>query len=611
MKKEKKKPYRSVFSNAVWAYRQQLRFAPWSFVILILGIPVTVLASYMGIYLPSLVVKEVTSGSPIAKAALSVGTVMLVIFLCQMLTEVSKHMLNTHIGRYRWSVTALIDRKAASCFYQQIEKKEVRDLYYRASESTYMQNGKQPLSDMPKHTAKLITNVICYFLFGTVISFVSPWLVPILTIAPIINWLCVRAYNKWEYENRDKWTDVSRKIRYVQTKPADFAAGKDIRIYGMAGWFINMFKSLNREYAVWDRQQIARKFLSGVANLVVILLRDGAAYALLIAMTLRGEIAVDQFVLYFAAISSFADLIGQIVGQWNSVHSTSLKLCDVREFLDLPEYDGTGEEDIRAHLEHAPEITFDHVSFRYDGAENDTLHDLSFTIKAGEKVAIVGLNGAGKTTIVKLICGLYIPTSGEILLNGIPIKKFLRKDYIKLFSPVFQNIKTAFFTLGETVSASIGKDYDREKAASCMRRAGLGEKLDSLPHGIDTKLDKQVYEDGIELSGGEVQKLMLARALYKDAPMLVLDEPTAALDPIAENEIYQQYQSMTSGKSAIFISHRLASTRFCDRILYLENGAITEEGTHSELITKNGRYAELYDIQSCWYREDFGKEKAK
>lgn len=608
-KSKKKKPYKSAFSNAIWSFRKQLIFAPISFVLLMLEIPITVAQSYMGIYLPSLVVKEVTNSSPLAQAALSIGIIIFAMFLCKMIAEGIRLMLDGYIAKYRFSIAEIIDRKGLGCFYQQIEKKEVRDLQNRAQRTTQMWDGVQPISDMPRYTTDLITNVICYILFGTMISFVHPILVPILTVAPVINWLCARAYNKWEYANREKWTSISRKLGYLQSNTSDFAAGKDIRIYGMAGWFSNVFKSLNREQAVWDRKKIFRQFLSGVANLLIILLRDGAAYALLIAMTLRGEIAVNEFVLYFAAISSFANFIGQILNSWNGIHSTSLSLCDLREFLDLPEHDGTGEAIIEEHLGHAPEIIFDNVSFRYDGAKNDTLHNISFTIKSGEKLALVGLNGAGKTTIVKLLCGLYLPSSGEIRINGVPLSKFSREDYYKLFSPVFQNIKTAFFTLGETVSATVDHDYDREKAEICMRRAGLGEKLDSLPRGIDTKLDKQVNENGIELSGGEIQKIMLARALYKDAPMLVLDEPTAALDPIAESEIYQQYQNMTRGKSSVFISHRLASTRFCDQILYIENGTIIEKGTHEELIRQNGRYAELFEIQSCWYRDDYGKEK--
>ena len=175
-----------------------------------------------------------------------------------------------------------------------------------------------------------------------------------------------------------------------------------------------------------------------------------------------------------------------------------------------------------------------------------------------------------------------------------------------MFSPVFQEIKTTFFSLAENVSGQPCQKMDKFRAEQCMRLAGLGDKIDTLPQGADTKLDKQVHKDGIELSGGELQKLMLARALYKDAPVLVLDEPTAALDPIAENNIYQQYHNFTKAKTSLFISHRLASTQFCDRILYLKDGAVTEEGTHDELIALGGEYSERYEKQSCWYREDYG-----
>lgn len=217
----------------------------------------------------------------------------------------------------------------------------------------------------------------------------------------------------------------------------------------------------------------------------------------------------------------------------------------------------------------------------------------------------MGLNGAGKTTLVKLLTGLYVPTAGEIRVNGVPMVDFRLEEYYKLFAPVFQDAGTGPFTILETVTSRTDGGGDRERAEACLRDAGLGDKIDSLPRGLDTVLDKQLDKDGTDLSGGEKQKLMLARAIYKDAPILVLDEPTAALDPIAENQIYLQYNAMTVGKTSLFISHRLASTRFCDRILFLRDGEIAELGTHDELMALGGAYSKLFEIQSCWYRDDY------
>lgn len=625
-KKQKVKPYRSALSNAVWSFQGIWRDAPCFFLLMLLEIPLNVCLAYTEIYLPSLVVAEITNyspltateitsysplaaaeitnRSPLAQAAFKTGAVILVMLVCHIVQNFSDYASRGYLAKYRYQRCVAIDRKSLNLFFQDYEKKEIRDLRNRATRATQLWNGVQPVSDVPKRSLKLLENVLCYLLFGSVISFVSPLLVPVLTIAPAVNWFCARAYRSWEYSQREYVTDLDRKIWYVQEKTDDFAAAKDIRIYGMAGWFREVFTDLSRRRSSWEKQAVRRRFLSRIADLFVILLRDGAAYILLIQMTLEGSITVDRFLLYFSAISMFASFIGNIMNEWNGIRSTSLDICDYRRYMDLPEQDGSGEESIEKHLAAAPEIAFEHVSFRYEGAGSDTLHDISFRIRPGEKIALVGLNGAGKTTLVKLLCGLYRPTEGNIRINGISYRSFYRKDYYRLFSAVFQDVQTGFFSLAETVSGQTAENTDILRAEQCMRRAGLGEKLDSLPQGSRSRLDKQLHADGTELSGGELQKLMLARALYKDAPVLVLDEPTAALDPIAENRIYLQYRDMTRDKTSLFISHRLASTQFCDRILFLKDGAVTEEGTHQELLSLGGEYAELYEIQSCWYRDE-------
>ncbi len=628
---KKKKPYKSARDNAIWSFRECFKYAPAAFVMKVLQVPVNVFLKYGEIYLPALVIAEVTESQSMEHAVFAVGGFFALILLADMIRQFIGRFSSCLQMKYVYKEGEVLFLKMMNCLYQNYEKKEVRDLAERARESIEMWNGVQPITDMQNRSLTLMENIISYILFGSIISFASPWLVPILTVAPAVNWFCARAYRKWEYSNRDKVTDVNSKLWYVQSMPDNFKMAKDIRIYGMCGWFQSIYEDLCKDSFAWDKQKAFYQFLSGIADLVVILLRDGAAYILLIAMILKGEISVDEFVLCFAAISSFAGFVGNIMNEWNQIHSVSLKVCDFREFLEMEDWDLTGEANIGEHLGKAPQIVFEHVSFRYEGAQKDTLADINLIFAPGEKIALVGLNGAGKTTLAKLLCGLYLPTEGDIKINGVSVREFTRKDYYKLFSPVFQTIETGYFSLAETVSGCIcgpdmaedesvqtgngmgslagnGHTADFARVEHCLRLAGLGDKIDSLPLGIHSKLDKQLNEDGIELSGGELQKLMLARALYKDAPALVLDEPTAALDPIAEHQIYTQYQSMTKDKTALFISHRLASTQFCDRILYLKDGKITEKGTHAELMARKGDYSELYELQSCWYREDYTPE---
>ena len=286
-----------------------------------------------------------------------------------------------------------------------------------------------------------------------------------------------------------------------------------------------------------------------------------------------------------------------------TLYRQSLDISTVREFLEYPEpfrFEGGEKPSASVGVRH--ELTLENVSFKYPEAEDFTLEDISFTIHPGEKIAVVGLNGAGKTTLVKLICGFFDPTQGRVLLDGRDIREYNRQDYYAMFSAVFQN----FSLLAGTVAANVAQseeNQDMERIKDCVEKAGLTAKINSLKNGYQTYLNRTVFEDGAELSGGEMQKLMLARALYKKAPFIILDEPTAALDPIAEADLYGKYNEMTRDRTSVYISHRLASTRFCDRIFLISDHRIAEEGTHEELLRLAGKYAQLFEIQSKYYRE--------
>ena len=595
-KKEKKKPSHSLLSNGLWSTKMLVKYSPAAFLIFALEAPLRVALQYLDIYLPSLVVLEVTAEHDPMHALTAVGLCMLSMLVLNVTNTALGYVQSAQLSLYLCRASKLLEKKALGMFYETSEKKEVADLKSRADEAIWMNNGIQPLTDIVKNFFGMIENILGYLFFGTVISLVNPWLVPLLTLSPLVQICAGRIYNRWDLKTRAARSANDTQLWYALNLPDDFAAGKDIRIYSMAGWLREIVKELNDTKMNWSRETVRHAVWTWLPELFVILVRDGGAYTILIRMYLRGGMTVDRFVLCFAAISSFAAWIDGLIKCFNGMRAVTNSICDFRDYISYPDPQGAVRAYARNHMAKAPEIRFENVTYRYPGAEEDTVKNLSFVIRSGEKLALVGLNGAGKTTLVKLLCGLYRPSSGRILIDGVPQTDFEMNDYYKLIAPVFQDVRTAFFSLAETVSGQGLEDTDTALAEKCMREAMLGEKIDALPGGVLTRLDKRLNRDGTELSGGEKQKLILARALYKSAPILVLDEPTAALDPVAESNIYQEYHKMCENKTSLFISHRLASTAFCDRILLLEGGRIAEEGSHGELLKRGGKYAELFNI---------------
>lgn len=450
----------------------------------------------------------------------------------------------------------------------------------------------------------LMTSCIGFVVYLALLTNLNLWLAALVAATTAVSYFASKRINEWGYLHRSEELELTKRIEYANKTATSREFAKDIRMFGLRGWLEDLWGSTMRLYSAFCAKRERKYIWANIIDIVLTFLRNGIAYAFLIGITVKNGLPASQFLLYFAALSGFAQWVVEILDKLSVMHKQSLDISTIREFLDWDEpFDLNGGERIAFEPNKQYEIRLDNVSFRYPKADKDTLSHINLTVHPGEKLAIVGLNGAGKTTLVKLVCGFLDPTEGRILLNGEDIRKFNRNDYYALFSAVFQEFSVLDVTVKENVAQCVD-GIDETRVWQCIDKAGLTEKIKSLPKGIETHLGRRVFKDGVEFSGGQTQRLMLARALYKNAPILVLDEPTAALDPIAENDIYQKYNDMTHGRTSFFISHRLASTRFCDRIIFVDSGKIAEEGTHDELLKNGGGYAYLFEVQSKYYRSD-------
>lgn len=450
----------------------------------------------------------------------------------------------------------------------------------------------------------LMTSCIGFIVYLALLTNLNLWLAALVAATTAVSYFASKRINEWGYLHRSEELELTKKIEYANKTATSREFAKDIRMFGLRGWLEDLWGSTMRLYSAFCAKRERKYIWANIIDIVLTFLRNGIAYAFLIGITVKNGLPASQFLLYFAALSGFAQWVVEILDKLSVMHKQSLDISTIREFLDWDEpFDLNGGERIAFEPNKQYEIRLDDVSFRYPKADKDTLSHINLTVHPGEKLAIVGLNGAGKTTLVKLVCGFLDPTEGRILLNGEDIRKFNRNDYYALFSAVFQEFSVLDVTVKENIAQCVD-GIDETRVWQCIDKAGLTEKIKSLPKGIETHLGRRVFKDGVEFSGGQTQRLMLARALYKNAPILVLDEPTAALDPIAENDIYQKYNDMTHGRTSFFISHRLASTRFCDRIIFVDGGKIAEEGTHDELLKNGGGYAYLFEVQSKYYRSD-------
>jgi len=596
----KKNKY-GTLSNIWFLAKNYAENYPLLVVYIILQMILAVVSPVFGIYVPKLTLDLVTDGASVQRVLTVLGGFGLVMALSMAVSGMAgrgKYMMYNSI---RLILTDKLYYQSLSCDYDLIESAEGQTKYSRACQSI-SRGDWSGTSELTVAAIDIFVAVACFIIYSGIISVMNPLILLVLILLSCVNFFFTKRAQNYEESQMDETSRLSKKINYMENTADDWKYGKDIRLYTMRGFLLALARKLSESYADVCRKIQKRYFSAGIINAFTLFLRDSLSYGYLIWAVYNDTISIADFVLYFGAVTGFSDFIGRIVEDINEINGANIKMNDLRAFLDntdAPEPDDPLPIPCGDDLS----IEFKNICFSYSPDSEPVLKDFNLFISAGEKISIVGVNGAGKTTLIKLLCGFYTPDSGVILINGINADRFRKSERFKLFSAVFQDIFILPVTVAENVSLQKAEDTDMERVKRCLEIAGLYDAISQYPDGLNSFMLKEVH-DGIVLSGGQQQKLLIARCLYKNAPILIFDEPTSALDPIAESETYESFHSISGNKTSIYISHRLASTRFCDRVVLLSRGQAKEVGSHDELINLGGEYAKMFEIQSHYYKEE-------
>lgn len=597
---QQKKKYNKI-GSLCWAIKKLWR-VDWHFVVFVFAnVPVEVVLPLLESYFIKSLIDQVGMGVAFAELTITVVCFLAVITLLSILNS---YIVGKCSGRQYYPTMIyqleMIEFAGYRTDYENTEKQEYdRTLNYVATDAC---TGNCSLEYLWEDLQQCLIHLFGIVTYASLLTALHPLLLVVVTIVSLLSYVTTRWQPAYYEKNKDKWEKEGRKKGYLEGISEDFGAAKDIKLYGFQGWLEKMMQDYQNYILMWNKKCSLRGIFAAVLAGLMTFVQNAAAYIVLIGGLLAGNLTVGEFVFYFGLVGSISGFMQGIVGDVAKLSTRADKIAYYRDLYDYPNKFNHGEG--CALPTSSVEIEFKDVWYSYDGAKEATLKGVNLKITAGESLALVGMNGAGKTTLIKLLCGFYAPTKGDILVNGRSLKEYNIEEYYSLISAVFQEVKAVAFSVFEFVaSVDMKRPTAREDAVRAMKAAGIWEKVESLPNGMDTHLMKGIFEDGVDFSGGQMQKLVLARAIYKDGLILVLDEPTAALDPIAENELYLKYRELTMGKTSVYISHRFASTRFCDRIVLLEDGVITESGSHDELMELNGQYAYMFGVQSKYYKE--------
>ncbi len=552
-----------------------------------------VISPFIPIFFLRLILNEISVGQDIGKLLLFVSLFAVSAFV--------KDLLLAIINRFSAEQTDTAVRKIKNNLgifvmempYSDAEQPKVRDFIKLAEDSTNF-------SAVLDRFAGIISSVITIIGLGAIITSLNPILFAPIAAVVAFRLIADGKNRKLTEKYRSKYSPIMRQIGYLFRVMKSIEYGKEVRINRLQDWVFSKAQDNKDVYLKTAKKHNVEISKNNVTSSAASIIQEIVSYFVLAYEVIFQGMTIGDFSMYLSSVTSFSNNVSSIVGAITQFMETGVFVRDFRYCIELAEKSRKQEAEGKVEFNSDKiDIEFKNVSFKYPGTDRFILRNISLRLTSGRSISIVGVNGAGKTTLVKLLCRLYSPTKGSILINGRDIQSYAYDDYIKLIGAVFQDFKLFSLSVGENVA--VGSEADSERIKTCLVRSGLEEKLNSLPEGQKTNISKEFDQNGIEFSGGEGQKLVLARALYKKAPVLILDEPASALDPIAESEIYSRFHSITKDKATIYISHRLSSCRFCDEIVVLDGGVISEHGTHDELMALKGVYLSMWNMQAQYY----------
>lgn len=607
LKKKNSSTKYNYFSSLKYAYSILFKNKKSYIFLIPIFILTTIIGTIIITYIPSLVVYFIENNFDISKILILLLLLILLFIVIQIVTSFVNEILSLGYTVIRATIPfRMLTSSSLNMDYQIFELKEIKDKFLKAQDG--VGSNYDGIEGLYRDFPNLIIAILGFLIFGLTTIFISYYVLIIILVIFVINLIISRFITKKANKYNDEISKISSKIRYFSVVSESEKEAKDIRNYSLSSKFKNILDGYQSNIGKIIFKLNFLWFLPEFELSVGAIIRDLIAYGFLIYQVINGDIVVSEFVALISSITAFNSYIDKISTSLDTNIRRGIEISYFKSFFDIKNkfnyISKVNDED--KILSKPFEININNISFKYEGSDNYIFKDFSLKIKEGEKIALVGINGAGKTTLAKLLVGLYYPSEGDILINDVSIKDFNINNYYKHVSMVNQNIFPLAFTIKDNIICN--DKFDENKFDQVLIDSGLKEKVNSLKNKENTYISQNFSSEGINLSGGEMQKMYLARALYKDSSFLILDEPTSALDPLAEGELYNKYATLVKNKTSIFISHRLSSTRFCDRIYFLKNGTIVEEGSHDELMAKKKEYYKMFNVQAKYYQD---KEEEK